>query len=192
MGVIATLRALSAAFGRLAKRAGMPARNFHVTRHSHASELLRLGVTVPAVAERLGHRGGGALLLKTYARTTDAVARNAAQRLGNLFGKLQQSGRSAAGTTRIPVAFYASGGIIGELAPPCRPVSTRAGMSAFVRVSVPPCTARFCPLPPSLVANRVASAGHDKALPGRAWLPVMRVGYALYRLGEWAGCRSAP
>jgi integrase len=48
-----TPRALSAAFERLAKRAGMPACNFHVMRHTHASELLRLGVPVHAVAKRL-------------------------------------------------------------------------------------------------------------------------------------------
>lgn len=87
-GVIPTPRALSAAFERLAKRAGMPACNFHVTRHTHASELLRLGVPVHAVAKRLGHQDGGALLLKVYAHVTDAVARDAAARLGSLFGKL--------------------------------------------------------------------------------------------------------
>jgi len=87
-GEMPTPRALSAAFERLAKRAAMPACNFHVLRHTHASELLRLGVPVHAVASRLGHRDGGALLLKTYAHTTDAVARDAADRLGSLFGKL--------------------------------------------------------------------------------------------------------
>jgi integrase len=87
-GAMPTPRALSGAFERLAKRAGMPACNFHVTRHSHASELLRLGVPVHAVAERLGHSDGGALLLKTYAHVTAAVARDAADRLGNLFTKL--------------------------------------------------------------------------------------------------------
>ena len=87
-GAIPTPRALSAAFERVAKRAGMPACNFYVMRHSHASDLLRLGVPVHAVAERLGHRDGGALLLKTYAHVTDAVARDAAARIGGLFGKL--------------------------------------------------------------------------------------------------------
>jgi integrase len=87
-GAMPTPRALSAAFERLAKMAGMPACNFHVTRHSHASELLRLGVPVHAVAERLGHRDGGALLLRTYAHVTGAMARDAADRIGGMFGKL--------------------------------------------------------------------------------------------------------
>jgi integrase len=83
-GTIPTPRALSAAFERLAKRAAMPACNFHVLRHSHASELLRLGVPVHAAAQRLGHKDGGALL-KTYAHTTDAVDRDAAARIGDMF-----------------------------------------------------------------------------------------------------------
>jgi integrase len=87
-GYMRTPRALSSAFTTLAKHAGMPACNFHVMRHSHASELLRLGAPVHAVAARLGHRDGGALLLKTYAHVTDAVARDAAARLGSLFAKL--------------------------------------------------------------------------------------------------------
>jgi integrase len=87
-GEVPTPRAVSAGFERLARQAGMPACNFHVVRHTHASELLRLGVPVHAVAERLGHRDGAALLLKTYAHVTDAVARDAADRLGSLFGKL--------------------------------------------------------------------------------------------------------
>jgi integrase len=86
-GTMPTPRALSAAFERLARQAGMPACNFHVLRHTHASELLRLGAPVHAVADRLGHRDGGALLLKTYAHVTDAVARDAAARLGSLFGR---------------------------------------------------------------------------------------------------------
>jgi len=87
-GEMPSPRAISAAFERLARGAGMPACNFHVMRHTHASELLRLGVPVHAVAARLGHRDGGALLLKTYAHVTDAVARDAAARIGSLFGKL--------------------------------------------------------------------------------------------------------
>jgi integrase len=65
-----------------------PSSGMRRTSLTHASELLRLGVPVHAVAERLGHRDGGALLLKTYAHVTDAVARDAADRLDSLFGKL--------------------------------------------------------------------------------------------------------
>jgi integrase len=86
-GTVQSPHALSVAFERLAKRAGMPVCNFHVLRHSHASELLRLGVPVHAAAQRLGHKDGGALLLKTYAHTTDAVDRDAAARIGDMFSK---------------------------------------------------------------------------------------------------------
>jgi hypothetical protein len=49
---------------------------------------MRAGVPVNVAAARLGHSDGGMLLLKTYAHTTDAMARDAATRIGALFGKL--------------------------------------------------------------------------------------------------------
>jgi integrase len=87
-GTIRSPYSLSDAFTALVKRAGLPACNFHTLRHSHASELMRAGVPVNVAAARLGHSDGGMLLLKTYAHTTDAMARDAATRIGALFGKL--------------------------------------------------------------------------------------------------------
>ena len=79
---------LSDAFVALVKRAGLPACNFHTLRHSHARELLRLGVPVHVAAARLGHKDGGALLLKTYAHVTEQADREAAARIGGLLAKL--------------------------------------------------------------------------------------------------------
>lgn len=84
-GAIRTPQSLSDAFALLAKRAGLGACNFHMLRHSHASELLRMGVPVHVAASRLGHQDGGALLLKVYAHTTDQAARDAADRIRGLF-----------------------------------------------------------------------------------------------------------
>jgi integrase len=87
-GAIRSPYSLSDAFVALAKRAGLPACNFHMLRHSHASELLRMGVPVHVAAARLGHKDGGALLLKVYAHTTDKAAREAADRISGMFSKL--------------------------------------------------------------------------------------------------------
>jgi integrase len=87
-GTIRSPYSLSDAFAALVKRTGLPACNFHSTRHTHASELLRAGVPVNVAAVRLGHSDGGMLLLKTYAHTTDEMARDAARRIGAMFEKL--------------------------------------------------------------------------------------------------------
>jgi integrase len=87
-GAIRSPYSLSDAFVAFVKRAGMPACNFHTLRHSHASELLRMGVPVHVAADRLGHKDGGALLLKVYAHATDTAAREAADRISGLFSKL--------------------------------------------------------------------------------------------------------
>lgn len=78
---------LTVAFARLAKRLGLTC-HFHDLRHAHASELLRQGVPVHVAAARLGHKDGGALLLRTYAHATDDAARDAANKVGGLLGKL--------------------------------------------------------------------------------------------------------
>lgn len=87
-GAIRPPYSLSDAFLALVKRAGFPACNFHTLRHSHASELLRMGVPVHVAAARLGHKDGGALLLKVYAHSTDKAAREAADRISGMFSKL--------------------------------------------------------------------------------------------------------
>jgi hypothetical protein len=49
---------------------------------------MRAGVAVNVAAARLGHSDGGMLLLKTYAHTTDEMARDAARRVAGMFKKL--------------------------------------------------------------------------------------------------------
>jgi integrase len=61
---------LSWQFKELSKKAGTPS-NCHQMRHSHASQLLKAGVSVPAAARRLGHADNGRLLLATYAHVED-------------------------------------------------------------------------------------------------------------------------
>jgi integrase len=87
-GAILSPDSLSYAFGVLARRAGLSACTFHTLRHSHASELLRMGVAVHTAAARLGHKDGGALLLRTYAHVTDVAARDAADRIRGLFSEI--------------------------------------------------------------------------------------------------------
>jgi integrase len=47
--------AVSQAFERIAQRAGVPAIRLHDMRHTHATLLIKAGVPVKVVSERLGH-----------------------------------------------------------------------------------------------------------------------------------------
>jgi len=47
--------ALSQAFGRLVKKAKVPRIRLHDLRHTHATLLLKAGVPLEVVSERLGH-----------------------------------------------------------------------------------------------------------------------------------------
>lgn len=69
----------SAAFIKLATGAGLPKLRFHDLRHSHATQLLRLGIHPKIVSERLGHATTG-ITLDLYSHVVpgmqeDAVAR---------------------------------------------------------------------------------------------------------------------
>src|SRR5680860_1360444 len=66
-----------------AAAAGLPAIGLHGTRHTHATMLLRDGVPVPAVAQRLGHEDA-AITLSTYTHfvpADDALAADATSRV---------------------------------------------------------------------------------------------------------------
>ena len=56
----------SGAYSDFAERIGMKGFRFHDLRHSHASQLLRQGVPVKTVQERLGH-ANASITLNTYA-----------------------------------------------------------------------------------------------------------------------------
>ena len=69
----------SAAFIKLAAAAGLPKLRFHDLRHSHATQLLRLGIHPKIVSERLGHATTG-ITLDLYSHVVpgmqeDAVAK---------------------------------------------------------------------------------------------------------------------
>ena len=54
--------AVNRAFDRLVAKHGMPRIRFHDLRHTHATVLLRAGVPVKVVSERLGHASPGVTL----------------------------------------------------------------------------------------------------------------------------------
>jgi integrase len=78
----------STTFSRSVSAAGLPAIGLHGLRHTHATMLLRAGVPIPAVAQRLGH-ANPSITLAVYAHALpddDALAAEATARA--LFGAL--------------------------------------------------------------------------------------------------------
>jgi integrase len=72
----------STTFTRAAASAGLPAIGLHGLRHTHATMLLRAGVPIPAVAQRLGH-ANPSITLQVYAHALpadDALAAEATTR----------------------------------------------------------------------------------------------------------------
>jgi integrase len=57
--------AISQAFERIARRAGVPVIRLHDIRHTHATLLVQSGVPVKVVSERLGHATAG-FTIETY------------------------------------------------------------------------------------------------------------------------------
>jgi integrase len=63
-------------FTKTRKRLGLPDQRFHDLRHFHATQLLRAGVPLHVVAQRLGHRDA-MVTATTYAHVTPDQALNA-------------------------------------------------------------------------------------------------------------------
>lgn len=79
--------AISLAFGRAVKRAGVPRIRLHDLRHTHATLLLAAGVNPKVVSERLGH-SSVAFTLDTNAHVMPGMQPEAAELFMNLvFGK---------------------------------------------------------------------------------------------------------
>ena len=72
-------RALSGAFGKIMRRAGLEGYRFHDTRHAHATLMLRQGVHPKIVQERLGHAKVGTTL-DIYSHVTPGLQEAAALR----------------------------------------------------------------------------------------------------------------
>lgn len=88
------------AFERIARRAGVPVIRLHELRHTHGTLLIKAGVPVKVVSERLGH-GDVAFTMQTYqhvlpgmqaeaARVYEALARPAASDPGEGRGKARR------------------------------------------------------------------------------------------------------
>ncbi|MFW5934055.1 MAG: site-specific integrase [Actinomycetota bacterium] len=75
--------AISLAFRRAVRKAGVPRIRFHDLRHTHATLLLRAGINPKVVSERLGH-SSVAFTLDTYAHVMPGMQPEAAGMLSDL------------------------------------------------------------------------------------------------------------
>ena len=69
---------LSDAFAKLVRRSGLPRVRFHDLRHTHATLLLRAGVPIKVVSERLGHSTPG-FTMATYQHVVPGMQQEAAR-----------------------------------------------------------------------------------------------------------------
>ena len=76
---------ISQAFERISRNAGLPAIRFHDLRHTHATLLIKEGVPVKVVSERLGH-ATTAFTIETYQHVLPGMQADAASLFGQLIG----------------------------------------------------------------------------------------------------------
>jgi integrase len=69
---------LSDAFKKLVRRSGQPRIRFHDLRHTHATLLLKAGVPINLVSERLGHSTPG-FTMATYQHVIPGMQEEAAR-----------------------------------------------------------------------------------------------------------------
>lgn len=83
--------AFSAEFHHFMSRAGVKAR-FHDLRHTHATQLLKRGVPINVVSERLGH-AKASITLDVYSHVLPSMQQEAAAKVGEMLaGILKQAG----------------------------------------------------------------------------------------------------
>jgi integrase len=70
--------AITPAFERIARRAGVPVIRLHELRHTHGTLLIKAGVPVKVVSERLGH-ANIALTIDTYQHVLPGMQADAAR-----------------------------------------------------------------------------------------------------------------
>ena len=87
--------AISQAFERIARRAGVPVIRLHDLRHTHGTLLIKAGVPVKVVSERLGH-ATPAFTIDTYQHVLPGMQADAAR----LFERLVVPGLQPAGNCR--------------------------------------------------------------------------------------------
>lgn len=68
-------------FREAATRAGLESVTFHELRHGYVSLMAGAGVHVSVIAASVGHKDGGALLLRRYTHLFGGVTRSAADAL---------------------------------------------------------------------------------------------------------------
>ncbi len=76
----------SSAFKELVARCGMPTLRLHDLRHTHATQLLRQGINVKVVSERIGH-STTAFTMDTYAHVLPGMQEDAAARVDEALRK---------------------------------------------------------------------------------------------------------
>lgn len=81
-GPLFTMRGPRNALENACERLKLPHMRIHDLRHFFASFALQAGVDVPTVSKWLGHKDGGALVLKTYAHLHDEHSLASAAKLG--------------------------------------------------------------------------------------------------------------
>ena len=77
--------ALSGAWRRKLRQAGLPPVRFHDLRHAHATLMLQHGIHPKIVSERLGHASIG-ITLDTYSHVLPSMQAEAAQAVDDIFG----------------------------------------------------------------------------------------------------------
>jgi len=83
--------AVTSAFARLIRKAGLPKLRLHDLRHTHATLMLKAGVHPKIVSERLGHANIG-ITLDTYSHVLPGLQQAAAERFdGMLEERLSQA-----------------------------------------------------------------------------------------------------
>ncbi len=83
--------ALSQAFERLVARADVPTIRLHDLRHTHATLLIKAGVPVKVVSERLGHASPG-FTIDTYQHVLPGMQADAARIFEGLVGPAANGG----------------------------------------------------------------------------------------------------
>ena len=83
---------VSDAFYRLLKQVGLPHFRFHDLRHTHATQLLKHGINVKVISERLGH-ARIATTLDVYAHVLPSMQKEAASAIDTALRDAIQSGR---------------------------------------------------------------------------------------------------
>ena len=83
---------ISQAFERVARNAGLPVIRFHDLRHTHATLLIKEGVPVKVVSERLGH-ATTAFTIETYQHVLPGMQADAAQLFAGLIDPSTGEGR---------------------------------------------------------------------------------------------------